>query len=82
LERVNSTVHRTTYQIPLERFKEENLSLLEQVPPYKIVLKKTRKVSKDCYISFLGNKYSVPTGLQGKLQNFESLKENLLDILA
>ncbi|KKG94227.1 integrase, partial [Methanosarcina mazei] len=37
LERVNSTVHGTTYQIPLERFKEENLSPLDQVPPYKVV---------------------------------------------
>ncbi|AKB23278.1 Mobile element protein [Methanosarcina sp. WH1] len=37
MERVNSTVHGTTNQIPLERFKEENLSPLGQVPPYKIV---------------------------------------------
>jgi len=77
LERVNSTVHGTTYQIPLERFKEENLSPLDQVPPYKVVHKETRKVSRDCYISFLGNKYFPSlTGLQEELQNFRSLKEN------
>lgn len=35
LERVNSTVHGTTYQIPLERFKEEDLNPRGQVPPYK-----------------------------------------------
>jgi transposase len=82
LERVNSTVHGTTYQIPLERFKEENLSPLEQVPPYKIVLKETRKVSKDCYISFLGNKYSVPYRFAGRiaeLRIFEGKLEIYVD---
>ena len=60
LKRVNSTVHGTTHEIPLERFKEENLILLDQVPPYKIVKLETRKVSRDCYVSYLGNKYSIP----------------------
>ena len=74
LERVNSTVDGTTYQIPLERFKEEDLNPLGQVPPYKVVQKETRKVSRDCYISFLGNKYSVPyryAGRTAELQIFE-----------
>jgi transposase len=60
LKRVNSSVHGTTHEIPLERFKEENLILLDQVPPYKIVKLETRKVSRDCYVSYLGNKYSIP----------------------
>jgi transposase len=60
LKRVNSTVHGTIHEIPLERFKEENLILLDQVPPYKIVKLETRKVSRDCYVSYLGNKYSIP----------------------
>ncbi len=82
LERVNSTVHGTTYQIPLERFKEENLSPLDQVPPYKVVHKETRKVSRDCYISFLGNKYSVPyrfAGRTAELQIFEGKLEVYVD---
>ena len=82
LERVNSTVHGTTYQIPLERFKEENLSPLDQVPPYKVVNKETRKVSRDCYISFLGNKYSVPYRFAGRiaeLQSFEGKFEVYVD---
>ncbi|AKB59437.1 Mobile element protein [Methanosarcina barkeri 227] len=36
LERENSTVHGTTYQILLERFKEEKLNPLGKVPPYKV----------------------------------------------
>lgn len=82
LERVNSTVHGTTYQIPLERFKEENLNPLGQVPPYKVVHKETRKVSRDCYISFLGNKYSVPyrfAGRTAELQIFDGKLEVCVD---
>jgi len=82
LERVNSTVHGTTYQIPLERFKEENLNPLGQVPPYKVVHKETRKVSRDCYISLLGNKYSVPyrfAGRTAELQIFEGKLEVYVD---
>ena len=66
LKRVNSSVHGTTHEVPLERFKEENLILLDQVPPYKVVKIETRKVSRDCYVSYLGNKYSVPYKFAGR----------------
>jgi Transposase and inactivated derivatives len=66
LKRVNSNVHGTTHEVPLERFKEENLILLDQVPPYKVVKIETRKVSRDCYVSYLGNKYSVPYKFAGR----------------
>ena len=66
LKRVNSSVHGTTHEIPLERLKEENLILLDQVPPYKVVKIETRKVSRDCYVSYLGNKYSVPYKFAGR----------------
>ena len=66
LKRVNSSVHGTTYEVPLERLKEENLILLDQVLPYKVVKIETRKVSSDCYISYLGNKYSVPYKFAGR----------------
>jgi transposase len=66
LKRVNSSVHGTTHESPLERSKEENLILLDQVPPYKVVKIETRKVSKDCYVSYLGNKYSIPYKFAGR----------------
>ena len=66
LKRVNSSIHGTTYEIPLERLKEENLILLDQVPPYKVVKIETRKVSRDCYVSYLGNKYSIPYKFAGR----------------
>jgi len=76
LERVNSTIHGTTYQIPLERFKEENLSHLDQVPPYRVVHKETRKISRDCYISFLGISILFLTGLQEEMQSCRYLMGN------
>ena len=66
LKRVNSSVHGTTHEVPLERLKEENLILLDQVPPYKVVRIEIRKVSSDCYISYLGNKYSAPYKFAGR----------------
>ena|GEM_PF-3091603 len=39
---------------------------LDQVPAYKVVKKETRKVSRDCYVSYLGNKYSVPYKFAGR----------------
>ncbi len=66
LKRVNLSVHGTTHEIPLERFKVENLVPLDQVPAYKVVKKETRKVSRDCYVSYLGNKYSVPYKFAGR----------------
>ncbi|MBN2111168.1 MAG: IS21 family transposase [Methanosarcinaceae archaeon] len=65
LERVNSTVHGTTHEIPLERFKIEELVPLNQ-HPYRMIRKEKRKVSRDCYVSYLGNKYSVPYRFAGR----------------
>lgn len=75
LNRVNSSEHGTTYEIPLERLKSEGLKPVDEVPEYLIVLEETRKISKDCFISYLGNKYSVPyrcAGREATLQIFES----------
>jgi len=66
LKRVNSSVHGTTNEIPIERFKEENLILLDLVPQFKVLKIENRKVSKDCYVSYLGNKYSIPYKFAGR----------------
>jgi transposase len=84
LKRVNSSIHGTTHEVPLERFKQEkeNLNLLDQVPRYKVVKIETRKISRDCYISYLGNKYSVPYRFAGRtveLQIFEGKFEVYVD---
>lgn len=75
LNQVNSSEHGTTHEIPQERLKSECLKPIDGVPEYLIVLEETRKISKDCFISYLGNKYSVPyryAGREATLQIFES----------
>ena len=71
LSRVNSMVHGTTHEIPSDRFKEESLHLrhLDGVRPYHNVRKETRKISRDAYISYLGNRYSVPYRFAGRSAN-------------
>jgi hypothetical protein len=74
LNRVNSNVHGTTHEIPLERLKSEGLKPIDGVPEYLVIREETRKISRDCFISYLGNKYSVPyryAGREATLQIFD-----------
>ncbi len=60
LQKVNSQIHGTTHEIPYERLKKEQLNPLDSVQAYPIRLEEIRKISRDCYISYKGNRYSVP----------------------
>ncbi len=66
LKRVNSEMHGTTHEIPLERLKVEGLKPLSGITEYVIVREEKRKISKDCFISYLGNMYSVPYRFAGR----------------
>jgi len=75
LHRVNSSVHGTTHEIPFERLKQEGLRQLDSIPPYHNIREVTRKISQDSFVSYLGNRYSVPyryAGRTSKLQITES----------
>jgi transposase len=73
LVRVNSAVHGTTHEIPFDRFKEESFHLrhFDDAPPYHNVRKEIRKISRDAYISYLGNRYSVPYQFAGRTANLQ-----------
>jgi transposase len=62
LRKADSRPHDTTGVPPLQRLEEERPELLCIVdkPPYQIVQKAYRKISRDCFVSYLANKYSVP----------------------
>jgi len=66
LKRVNSEVHGTTHEIPLERLKAEGLKPISGIPEYLIIREEIRTISKDCFISYLGNMYSVPYRFAGR----------------
>jgi transposase len=55
----NTRIHGTTGAVPFDRLKEENLNPLRD-SEYVLEHSEMRKSSKDCYISFDGNRYSVP----------------------
>ena len=60
LQKVNSQIHGTTHEIPYERLLNEKLNPMDSVQDYSIRLEEIRKISRDCYASYRGNRYSVP----------------------
>lgn len=53
-------VHRTTHEIPSERLLKEKLNPIDSVSGYFTRKEETHKVSRDCYVSWSGNRHSVP----------------------
>ena len=66
LKKVNSHIHGTTHEIPVERLKKESLNPLSAVPAYMTRKEESRKISRDCYVSYKGNRYSVPWKYAGR----------------
>lgn len=60
MDRVNATPHGTTNEIPFDRFKKENLKPIAGIPPFITSIMEPRKITRDAYLSYLGNRYSVP----------------------
>lgn len=56
----NLRVHGTTGEIPFERLPGEQLQPLADRPDYDTSLTGYRRASKDCFVSYGGNYYSVP----------------------
>ena len=70
MRKVMYKVHGTTKVQPIERLKEEKLMAFDNKTPYLITRTEYRKITKECYFSYMGNLYSVPwkyAGLQAKL---------------
>jgi hypothetical protein len=59
-------VHATTGVIPLDRLAEEDLHPLDARPTFPVTIHETRKVSRECFVSFGGNRYSVPWRFAGR----------------
>ena len=66
LRKVNSQVHGTTHEVPLHRMKDERLNPLSSVPAYMTRKWESRKISRGCYASYRGNRYSVPWKYAGR----------------
>lgn len=77
---VNAKVHGTTREVPFDRLKLENLRPLNSVTPYQIAQTEFRKITRDCFVSYQSNKYSVPWRHAGRNCRF-IIKNGRLDVL-
>ena len=71
LDKVNRKPHGTTKIPPIDRLEEEKLVPFNSKTPFQIVRTEYRKITKDCFFSYMGNLYSVPwkyAGLQAQLR--------------
>jgi len=59
LGKANDRVHGTTHEVPRARLKEEGLRPLDLTRPYIVTMVEFRKVTRDCFVSYKGSKYSV-----------------------
>jgi transposase len=78
LNKVNSKIHCTTLEKPSDRLKKEKLNLIKNRRDYEYQIPETRKVSKDCLVSYKNVKYSIPPICAGK--QIEVKKQNDIQI--
>lgn len=71
LKRVNALSNGTTHEVPIERLKLEELNPVEGVPAYVINRECTRKIARDAYLSYNGNRYSVPYRFAGRVAKLQ-----------
>jgi transposase len=74
----NPRVHGTTGEVPFTRLRSEGLQAADKALTYDTSVLITRRSSKDCFISYAGNLYSVPAAyarktLQVKITEAEEL---------
>ncbi len=59
-------VHGTTGEVPFTRLRSEGLQPADKALTYDTSVLITRRSSKDCFISYCGNLYSVPAAYARK----------------
>lgn len=62
----NPRVHGTTGEVPFTRLPSEGLQSADKALSYDTSVLTTRRSSKDCFISYAGNLYSVPAAYARK----------------
>lgn len=77
----NVRVHGTTGEVPFERLAMEPLQSLAGKPDYDTSLISFRRVSKDCFISYDGNYYSVPAEYARKTVEVKEIEDGQLIVL-
>jgi hypothetical protein len=79
LKKANLRVHGTTKEVPEERFKLENLKSLP-VSVFNLSYVEERRVSTDCFVTFLSNRYSVPSEHVQEKVKVKNLKNGMIGV--
>lgn len=66
LKIVNGKTHATTGKIPFEMLKDEILIPIDSAPEFVYSIAQSRRVSKECYVHYNSNRYSVPWKYAGR----------------
>jgi len=80
-ETANVRVHGTTGEIPFCRLPLEQLQSVGSRPDYDTSLIVFRRVTKDCFVSYDGNYYSVPWAYARKSVELKETEEGQLIVL-
>jgi len=74
----NVRVHGTTGEVPFDRLPLEELQPLDGKPDYETSLIGFRRSSKDCFVSYDGNYYSVPADYARKTLQVQETEDDQL----
>ena len=77
----NLRVHGTTGQVPFDRLPLEHLLPLDGKPDYDTSVIAFRRSTKDCFVSYDGNYYSVPSDYARKTLQVKETEEGQLIVL-
>jgi transposase len=77
----NVRIHGTTGEVPFERLPLEHLQSLVGKPDYDTSLIVFRRATKDCFVSYDGNYYSVPSEYARKTLKLKETEEGQLIVL-
>jgi hypothetical protein len=78
----NVRIHGTTGEVPFDRLPLEQLQPLAGKPDYDTSLITFRRSTKDCFVSYEGNYYSVPFQYARKTLTLKETEDRLLIILS
>jgi transposase len=77
----NLRVHGTTGEVPFDRLPLEHLLPLDGKPDYDTSLIAFRRSTKDCFVSYDGNYYSVPSDYARKTLQVKETEDGQLIVL-
>jgi transposase len=81
-EVANVRLHGTTYEVPFVRLENEDLRPITDYPPYDLSVTSPRRSSKDCFISYGSNRYSVPSPHALSQLTVRETPEGILEVYA